>query len=104
MDRKFSTLEYNNSKVNNCFNHLFTYEFDVPALNLHLITIDYRPRPHERSHYTPDLIPDAISVASEDYFSTLTTPSVFSDILPYSDTKTLHVMNKYLPFLGMMKI
>ena len=46
------------------------------------------------------LIPAAISVASENYVSTLTTPSDSPDLLPTDDSNTLHVMKKGMPFKG----
>ena len=65
VEKKLSTLEYNNRTVYDCFNNHFTDEFVSPALHLPPITIDDRPRPHERARYTPDLLPSAISVAYE---------------------------------------
>ena len=73
-------------------------------MNLPPITIDCRPRPHKRSRYIPDLLPVSISVASENTFSTLATPSDFPDILPSDDPNTLRVMSKYSPFLDRAKI
>ena len=52
------------------------------------------PPPHKRSRYAPDLIPSAISVASENYVSTLTTPSNFEYLLPTDYPNTLHVLKK----------
>ena len=49
------------------------------------------------------MLPDAISIASEMYFSTLTTPSDLPDIIPSDYTNTIHVMNKDTHFLGGMK-
>ena len=49
---------------------------------------------------TPDLLPDAISVASENSVSTLTTPYNSLDLLTSDDPNTLHVMNKDVPFKG----
>ena len=67
-------------------------------MHLPPITIDYRsPPPHKRVRYTPYLIPAAISVASENYVSTLTTPSDSPDILPTDDPTTLHAMKKDVP-------
>ena len=75
LDRKVSTLDYNNRKVYDCLNNPFTYYFGSPNLNIPPIAFDDRPCPHKISCYTPDLLPAAISVALENYFSTLTTPS-----------------------------
>ena len=100
MDKKISTLEYKNRTVYECFNNPFTAYFGSPALNLPPITIDDTPPPHKRAQYTPDLLPDEIYVVSEKYFSTLTTPSNFPDLLPSDNTNTLHVMKKYVTFKG----
>ena len=43
VDKKISTLEYNNRTVYDCFNNHFTDEFSSPALHLPPITIDDRP-------------------------------------------------------------
>ena len=99
MDRKFSTLEFKNSTVYYCFNNPFTDKFCTPALNLPPII----PCSHKRARYTPDLIPAAISIASEKYFSTLTTPSYSLDILSSNNTNILHVMKKYVIFPGRIK-
>ena len=45
MEKKFSTLEYNNRMVYDCFNNIFTADFDIPAMNLPPITIDDIPHP-----------------------------------------------------------
>ena len=42
VEKKISTLEYNNRTVYDCFNNTFTAEFGSPALNLPPITIDGR--------------------------------------------------------------
>ena len=54
----------------------------------------------KKACYTPDLLPAAISVASENSVSTLTTPSDLPDILPTDYHNTLHVMEKYMPLEG----
>ena len=64
------------------------------------ITFDDRPRPHRRARYIPDLLTYAISVASENYFSTLTTPSDYTDLLPSYDPNTLHVTSMDVPVQG----
>ena len=56
------------------------------------ITIDDRTRPHKRACYTPDMISDTISVASQNYFSTFTTPSDSLDLIPSDYLNTLHIM------------
>ena len=47
---------------------------------------------------------DAISVASDNSFSTLTTPSDSPYLLPSDVPNTLHVMKKDDPYLGSAKI
>ena len=42
----------------------------------------------------------AISVASENSFSTFTTPSDSPDLLPYDDPNSIHVMKMYLTVRG----
>ena len=100
VDKKISTLDYNNRTFYDWFNNPFTSDFGSPDLHLPPITIDNRPRLHKRARYTPDLLPYAISVASEDYVSTLTTPSDSPDLLPSDDLNTLYVMKKYVPLKG----
>ena len=69
-------------------------------MHLAPITIYDRPPPHKRSQYAPDLLPSAISVASENYVSTLTNPYDSPDILPTDGPKNLHVLKKGLPLKG----
>ena len=92
VDKKVSTLECNNRTVYDCFNDPFTGECGSPDLNLPTTTIDYIPHPNKRTRYTPYLIPDAISVASEKSVSTLTTPYDSPDLLPYNIHNTLYIM------------
>ena len=94
MNKKISTLEYKNRTVYDCFNNTFTDEFGSPSMHIPTITIDDRPRPHKRAQYTPYLLPAAISVASENYVSTFTTPTDSPDLLLSDDPNTLHVMKK----------
>ena len=49
VDKKFSTLEYNNRTVYDCFNNIFTADCGIPDMHLPPITIDDRPPPHKRS-------------------------------------------------------
>ena len=56
------------------------------------ITIYDRPLLHKRSQYTPDKIPSAISISSENYVSTLTTSSDSPYLLPCDDPNNLHIM------------
>ena len=99
VDKKISTLKYNNRTVYDCFNDPFTDEFGSPALNLPPITFYDRPYPHKRARYTPDLLPADISVASENSGSTLTTSSGFPKLLlqPSDYPITPHAMNKCEP-------
>ena len=83
MDRKVSTLEYKNRTVCDCFNNTFTDKFCSPDLNLTPITFGDRPHLYKRSRYTPYLLPAAISIASDNYFSTLTTPSDSPDLVTF---------------------
>ena len=100
VDRKISTLEYKNRTVYDCFNNTFAADFGSPAMHIPPITIDDRPRPHKRAQYTPDLLPTAISIASEIYVSNLTTPPDSTDIPPSGGPNTLHVMKKYMHLEG----
>ena len=86
--------------VYDCFNNPFTGEFGRSDSHLPPITIDDRTHPHKRARYTPDLLPAAISVSSENSVSTLTTPSDSPDLLPFDDPNTLHVMKKVDSFQG----
>ena len=103
MDRKIPTQGYNNRTVYDYLNNLFTCEFCSPSLNPHPITFDYRPRPHKIARYTPDMLPNAIYVASENSFCTLTTPSDYPDLHPSDDPNNIHVKKKYVTFLGRVK-
>ena len=80
-DKNISTKDYNNRTVYECFNNPFPADCAIPALNLPPITIDDRPRLHKISRYTPDLLPSAISVASENCDSNFTTPSNYPLLL-----------------------
>ena len=100
MDKKISILEYNNRTGYDCFNDTFTDEFGSPDLHLPPITIDDRSCSYKRARYNPDLLPDAISVDSKNYVSTLTNPLDSPDLLYFNDPNTLHVMNKYVHLQG----
>ena len=104
--KTISTKEYNNRTVYDCFNNISTSNFGIPDLNLPPITIDDIPRPHKRARYTPDLLPAAISVASENPVSNLTTPSDSKQlfILPSDDPKPPHAIMKYEPYRGKVKV
>ena len=65
VDKKFSTLDYNNRTVYDCFNNPFKADCGSPAMHLPPIIIDDRPPPHKRALYAPNMLQDAISVASE---------------------------------------
>ena len=103
-DKKISTLEYNNRTVYYCFNNPFIDDFGSPHLNLPPVTFDDIPRPHKRAHYKPDLLPANISVASENYSSTLTTPYDLLYLLPSDDPNNLHIMNMDVPVIGRVYI
>ena len=57
-----------------CFIIPFPVGCGVPYFNLPHMTIYDSPRPKTISHYTPDLFPASIPVASENFIITLTTP------------------------------
>ena len=60
--------------IYDCFNNSFTADYGNPSLEIPPITINDRTIPHKISRYTPDMLPDTIYVASENYVSTLTIP------------------------------
>ena len=74
-------------------------------MNISPIAIYDRPRPHKVSCYTPDLLPDTISVAYESSVINFTTPSDFPQLLILiSDNPNLpHAMNKDWPYSGRLK-
>ena len=78
--------------------------FGSPDLILPPITIDDRPCPHKRDHYTSDLLPVSVYVASENSVSTLTTPSGFPDILSSYVPKNLRVIKEDEPYHDRVKI
>ena len=86
-----------------CLNNPFTADFSSRDMHLPPIIIDDRPPTHKRARYTPDLLPVSIYVASEDYVSTLATPSDSPDILPTDDPSTLYFMKKSMHLEGRMK-
>ena len=100
VDKKISTLDYNNRTVYDCFNNPFIADCGIPDMHLPPITINDRPPPHKRAQYAPDLLPAAISVASENSVSTLTTPSDSPDLLPNDYPNTLRVLKKDVPLKG----
>ena len=100
VDKKISTLKYNNSTVYDCFDNPFTDEFGSPSFNLPPVTVNDIPLPHKRSQYTLDMLPATISVISVDSVSNFITLSYLPDLLPSDGHNTLHVMNKYVPFQG----
>ena len=69
-------------------------------MNLPRITIDDIPRLQKRAQYTPDMLPDAISVASENSVSNFSTPYDSPYILHTDDLNTHHVMNMDVPVRG----
>ena len=98
--------EYNKRTVYDCFNNSFPADYGSPDLNLPPIIIDDISFPHKISRYTPDLLPAAISVASKNCVSILTTPSdsPLILILPSDDTNPTYAMKKYEPYRGRVKI
>ena len=96
-------MEYNNRTYYDCFDNPFTDYFGSPDLNIYPITIDDRPHPHKIACHTPYLIPAEIYVASENYSSTLTTPSDSPDLLHSDDPNPLRVMNKNGPYSSRVK-
>ena len=64
-DKKLSTREYKRRTVYDCLNNTFPSDFVILDLNLPPIAIDDRLQLDKRAWYAPDLLPDAISVASE---------------------------------------
>ena len=99
------TREYNNRTVYDWLNNTFQTDCGRPYLNQNLIPIDDRTHPHKIYHYTPDIFPDTISVASENYVSSFTNPSYMPQILllTYDDTNYYHYMKKYEPYRGKVK-
>ena len=87
-------IEYNNRKVYDCFNNIFTFYGGNPDLNLPPMPIDDSHRLKKRSHYTSDPLTYYISVTSGNYISTFNTPYYYSQviILNYDDTKTHHTI------------
>ena len=104
-DKKFSTREYKNRMVYDCFNNTYTYDCSSPTTNIHTVTIDDTPCTNERSHCTPVLLPDEIYVASEN--------SVSNFIVPYDSPQLIfltsgylnphYAMKKYEPYHGRVK-
>ena len=100
MDKKISTLECNNRTVYDYFNNPFTAYFGIPAMHIPPVTIEYRPPPHKRAQYAPDLLTVVISVSSENSIITLNTPSDYPGLLPTDDPNALHVIKKDVPLKG----
>ena len=98
--QEISRREYNNRKVYDRLNHLFTADFCGPYLIPPPITFHDRLLPYKISRYSPDLLLGAISVASEIYVSDLTTPSDLPRLLLLiSDyPNPPHEMKKYEPY------
>ena len=105
-DNKISTRGYNERTVYDCFNNPFPDDCGSPYLNLPPITIYDIPHPDKIARYTPDMIPSAISIASEIYVSTLTTPSNSPQVLVLTsdDPNPRHTMKKDNPVHVRVKI
>ena len=95
-------IEYNNRTVYDCFNNIFTFYGGNPDLNLPPMPIDDSPRAEQKSRYTSDPLPAAISVASGKSGSKLTTTSESPNVifLYYNDDNTRHTIMIYNPFCG----
>ena len=105
MNKKISTIEYNNRTVYECFNNSFIDDSGSPYFYLTPITIADRSIRNLISHYNSDLLPYTISVASENSVSTLTTPSDYPKLLLLTsdDPKHLHAMKKDENYHGRIK-
>ena len=81
-------------------NNTFTDNFGIPDPNIPPIKIYDRPQSNKIEFYTPDMLPVAISVASENSVSTLATPSGLSRLflLTFDDTNPPHAIIKYDPY------
>ena len=99
-DKKISIREYNERAVYDCFNNTFPADCGSPNLDIPPITIDDSTYLDKRAHYTPYLIPAAISFASENYVSNLTNPSDMPHVLVlnFDDPNPQHYINKDKPF------
>ena len=73
-DKKLSMRGYNYRAFCDCFKSPFPVYCGIPYLNIPPMPIDDSPCPNKISHYTPDLLPAAIYVASETSVSTFTNP------------------------------
>ena len=73
--KKISLREYNDRKVYEWLNNQFIFYGGIKYLNLPHMPIGDSFRPNKRAYYTPDPLSSAISVASGNSISTLTTPS-----------------------------
>ena len=95
VEKKFSTIYYNNRTVYYYFKDPFPTDFGSPYLNPPPINIDDSPYPDKRDRCIHDFLPDAISAASENSISNLTTPSdtpkvlvlTSNDLNPHNTTK-----------------
>ena len=96
VDKRTPTIDYNNRTVYECFNNPFTADFVSPVFNIPPITIDNRTNLQKIYHYTPNMIPDVISVAYENSVGTLInfsdSPRIF--LLPSDNTYPPHAMKK----------
>ena len=106
VDKKIPTIYFNNRTVYYCFNNPFTSDFGSPDLHLPPITIDDIPRPYKRARYTPYLLPATISVASENYVSTLADPSDSPLLILITSNypNPSHAMKKGGPYFVRVKI
>ena len=101
-DKNISMREYNDRTVYDCFNSPFSVDCGRSALNVPPIPIDDSPRLNKRYWYTSDPLPDAISVASRNSISMLTTSSYSPKILEtnYNDPNTQRTITSDNPCRG----
>ena len=98
--------KYNSRTVYECLNNPFKSECVSPVLNMPPIIIDNIPHLDKRARYTPDLLPAAISVASEKSIITFTNPSDSPQhlVLTSDDTNHIRYIKKDEPYSGRVKI
>ena len=98
--------DYKNKMIYDCFNNYFPANSGIPYLNPPPITMDDIPHLDQISHYTPDMLPDAVPVASEKSVSTLITPSYSPKIilLTSDEPNPRHSMKKDDPYCSREKM
>ena len=98
-------IYYKSRTVDVCFNNSFTADGSILVLNIPSIIIYYSPCPDASDYYTPDMIPDFISISSEDSGSSLTNPFDSPQVFVLtSDYPNPHCsMNENRPVRGRIK-